>query len=391
MFFSIAIILLLGFLLDYFFRKFHLPGLLGMLFTGIVCGPHVLDVIHDDLLVVSSDIRMVALVIILLRAGLQLRTATLKKTGNTAIQFAIIPALLEGLVLFLLAPHFLDISYLESAILGTILAAVSPAVVVPFMLNFITLNKGVQNSIPTLMLGATSLNSVFVLVFFSILLGMYSGSDTSFWTDLLRIPEAVLMGIIVGSLSGYILNRGFNFVSIRSTKMTVILIACSIIIIWLEDQLKNIVTISSLLGIMAMGYVIVERSERLAERISLKLSKAWVVGEVLLFVLVGAQVNLSAVWDAGIIGALLILIGLLARSVGGMIALYKAKITVEEKKFCIASFIPKATVQAAVGAVPLELGIPGGEIILAVSVLAIIITAPIGSIAIQQGGKKWLT
>ena len=387
---SIALIVLLGLFSDYLFSRIKLPGLLGMLIVGILCGPYVFNIIQPELLKVSSDLRMVALIVILLRAGLELRKDTLNKVGKTAITMSCVPAIFEGAIVTLFAPYLLGITYLEAAILGAILAAVSPAVVVPLMLKFIDQKRGVKKGIPTLILGASSVDDVFVIVVFSILLGIYTGSNPTIWIKLLEIPESIVLGIALGALSGYILYRLFEIFKLRATKMTIVVVAVSVLLTWAEEELKTKIALSALLGVMTMGFILIEKCEIRANKISHKLTKIWIFAEILLFVLVGAQVNISVAWKAGLAGAALIVVALIGRSIGTYLSVMGTDLSFKERLFCVISYIPKATVQAAIGAVPLEAGVKSGDIILAVAVLSILLTAPIGAIGIEKFGYKWL-
>jgi NhaP-type Na+/H+ or K+/H+ antiporter len=387
---SLAVIVLLGLFADYLFKKIQLPGLLGMLFVGILCGPYVFDIIQPELLRVSADLRMVALIVILLRAGLEMRRDTLNRVGKHALLLATIPAVFEGSVITLLGPYFLNISYLEAAILGAIIAAVSPAVVVPFMINFIDRRLGTKKGIPTLMLAGSSVDDVFVIVVFSILLGIYTGTNADILLKLLEIPGSIIIGIGVGAVSGFILYRVFERYNFRATKMTIVIVAVSVLLTWLEEELKTKIAMSALLGVMTVGFIILEKTEIRAHKISQKLSKVWIFAEILLFVLVGAQVNISVAWNAGLAGAALIFIALMARSIGTYFSLTGAGLNLKERLFCVISYIPKATVQAAIGAVPLEAGVRNGDIILAVAVLSILLTAPLGAIGIMATGERWL-
>lgn len=389
--FSIALIILLGLLSDYLFNRMKLPGLIGMLIVGILCGPYVFNIIQPELLKVSADLRMVALIVILLRAGLELRKDTLNRVGKTAITMSCIPAIFEGAIVTLLAPSLLGITYLEGAILGAILAAVSPAVVVPLMLKFIDQKRGVKKGIPTLILGASSVDDVFVIVVFSILLGIYTGSHPDLWLKLLELPESIIIGIALGALSGYILYRLFETFKLRATKMTIIVVAVSVLLTWIEQELKTKIAMSALLGVMTIGFILIEKCEIRAHKISHKLTKIWIFAEILLFVLVGAQVNITVAWEAGLAGAALIVVALIGRSIGTYLSVMGTDLNFKERLFCVISYIPKATVQAAIGAVPLEAGVKSGDTILAVAVLSILLTAPIGAIGIEKMGDKWLT
>lgn len=387
---SLALIVLSGLFADYLFKKIKLPGLLGMLFVGILFGPFVLDVIQPELLTISADLRMVALIIILLRAGLELRRDTLHRVGKTALVMSCVPAIFEGIAVTVLAPLFFDVTYLEAAILGSILAAVSPAVVVPFMLEFIDKRRGTEKGIPTLILSASSVDDVFVIVIFTILLGISLGSGENIYYQLLGIPESIILGILIGGLAGYFLYRVFQKYKPRATKMTLMVVSVSIILTWLEEELKTAFAMSALLGVMTVGFVLLEKSETRAHKISQKLAKTWIFAEILLFVLVGAQVNIQVAWQAGLPGAILIFSALAARSLGTYWSLWGSDLNLKEKMFCVIAYIPKATVQAAIGAVPLELGVPGGEIILALAVLSILLTAPLGAVGISLTGDRWL-
>jgi NhaP-type Na+/H+ or K+/H+ antiporter len=387
---SIALIVILGLLSDWLFRKLRLPGLVGMLLVGVVLGPYVLGLMRPELMSVSADLRMVALIVILLRAGLELRRETINKVGRTALIMSTVPAILEGAVITVVAPMLFGITYLEAAILGSIIAAVSPAVVVPLMVDFIRKQRGAKKGIPTMILGASSLDDVFVIVVFTILMGMHAGSYENIYLKLLEIPESVLLGAVAGALTGYVLYRLFEHFHLRATKMTIVVVACSILLMWLEEELKTRLEMSALIGVMTVGVILLEKTEHRAHKISEKLSKVWIFAEILLFVLVGAQVDVRVALDAGAAGALLIFTGLVARSIGTYVSVLGAGLNFREKLFCVISYIPKATVQAAIGAVPLEAGLPAGEVILAVSVLSILITAPLGAIGIMYTGKRWL-
>jgi solute carrier family 9B (sodium/hydrogen exchanger), member 1/2 len=387
---SIALIVILGLFSDYLLKRIKLPGLLGMLIIGILCGPYVFNVMQPALLKVSADLRMVALIVILLRAGLELRRDTLNKVGKTALLMSCVPAIFEGAVITLLAPFLLGISYLEAAMLGAILAAVSPAVVVPFMINLIDKKRGMKKGIPTLLLGASSVDDVFVIVIFSILLGMHAGTSSNIALKLLEIPESILIGIAVGALAGYFLFYLFERYKLRATKMTIIVVAVSILLTWLEETVKTKIAMSALLGVMTVGFVILEKAEVRAHKISGKLSKIWIFAEILLFVLVGAEVNIKVAWDAGIAGAALIFIALIGRSIGTYLSVMGTDLNFRERMFCVISYIPKATVQAAIGAVPLEMGVKSGDTILAVAVLSILLTAPLGAIGMMLTGERWL-
>ncbi|MBF0382353.1 MAG: cation:proton antiporter [Magnetococcales bacterium] len=387
---NLAQIIIFGLLADYLFRKIRLPGLLGMLLVGILCGPYVFNILSQEFLAVSADMRLIALIVILLRAGLKLRRDMLKRVGNTALLVSTIPALFEGVVVAVVAPILFDITHLEGAIIGAILAAVSPAVVVPFMLNLMQHGYGTRKGIPTMMLGASAVNDVFAIVIFSIFLGFYNGQGDSIAIKLLGIPESIILGILLGLIVGWLLNYFFTQFKPSTTKMTLAIIAISGLMIWLERVLADVVRVSALLAVMAVGFYLLEKCEERAHDISVTLSKVWVVAEIILFTLVGAQVNIHVALDTGLLGVGLIAVGLLGRSISTWLCFSGTIFNKKERLFCVVSYIPKATVQAAIGAVPLEAGIPGGEIILTIAVLSIIITAPLGAIGMAVTGKRWL-
>ena len=387
---SIALIILLGLCGDYLFRQMKLPGLVGMLLVGIFIGPYVLNLIAPGMMTVSGDFRKIALIVILLRAGFELRRDTLNRVGKAALIMSALPAIFEIAGVMLVAPRLLGMTYLEAAILGSILAAVSPAVVVPLMIDFMDRGRGAKKGIPTLLLGASSMDDVFVIVLFTVFLGMYGGGEVNLWVKLAEIPVSIVLGIIAGLIPGYLLYRLFTQYDWRPPKRTIVVMGMAILLTWLEQALENRVPMASLLGVMAIGFVILEKSEAIAHIISQKLKKLWMFAELLLFVLVGAQVNIQVAWKAGLAGILVILVGLLFRSVGTYISLFGTNLSVKEKLFCVVAYIPKATVQAAIGAVPLAAGVASGEVILAVAVLSILLTAPIGAIGIKILGERIL-
>jgi len=387
---SIALIILLGLILNYIFEKMKLPGLLGMLLLGIVLGPYVLNLLDADLLVISADLRKIALIIILLRAGLGISKSNLSKVGKTAIKMSFIPGLLEGFSIAFLAIAFFDLTFIEGGILGFIVAAVSPAVVVPSMLSFIENKIGTKKNIPTLILASASIDDVVAITIFTTFLGLYSGSKVNIGIQLLNIPISILLGIAIGFILGLLLVYLFKKLHIRDTKKVLIIIGIASLLTSLETMLSGIVPVASLLGVMTIGFVILEKREIVAKRLSIKFNKIWVFAELLLFVLIGSQVNIEVAFNSGLKGLLLILIGLSARSIGVFISLIGTDLNTKEKIFCAIAYIPKATVQAAIGAIPLSLGIPSGELILALAVLAIIITAPLGLIGIRYGGNHLL-
>ncbi|MCP4746593.1 MAG: sodium:proton antiporter [Desulfobacteraceae bacterium] len=388
--FSIAWIILLGLSADYLFKRFHIPGLVGMLLAGVLTGPYVLGLMSAEMMAVSGDFRKIALVVILLRAGFELRRDALHRVGRAAVIMSCLPAVFEIGGVMLTAPHLLGFSLLDSAVLGTILAAVSPAVVVPLMIDFIEKGRGTRKGIPTLILGASSLDDVFVIVLFTVILGIATGSQTNIGLQLAQIPISVVLGILLGLLPGYFLVRLFTRFSWKPPKRTLVVLGAAILLTWIEDSLSDHIAVASLLGVMAIGFIILEKSEAVAHLISRKLKTLWIFAEMILFVLVGAQVNIHVAWKAGLAGSAVIFTGLLFRSIGTYLSLAKSGLNPPEKLFCTVAYIPKATVQAAIGAVPMAAGLASGEMILAVAVLSIVLTAPLGAIGIAYLGERIL-
>jgi len=387
---SIALIIILGLSADFVFRKIKLPGLVGMLITGVLAGPYVLNLIAPEMMTVSGDFRKIALIVILLRAGFELRRDTLNRVGRPALLMSAVPALFEIAGVMLIAPKLLHIPVLDAAILGSILAAVSPAVVVPLMIDFMDRGRGSKKGIPTLILGASSVDDVFVIVLFTVFLNMYGGENVNLWLKLAEVPLSIVLGIIVGLIPGYLLYRLFRKYDWRPPKRTIVVLGVAILLTWIEKACEDLIPIAALLGVMAIGFIILEKSEPIAHIISQKLKKLWIFAELLLFVLVGAQVNIHVAWKAGLAGALVILVGLIFRSIGTYLSLIGTPFSLREKVFCVVAYIPKATVQAAIGAVPLAAGVASGEIILAIAVLSILLTAPLGAIGIMILGERVL-
>lgn len=387
---SLSFIIVLGLLADYLFRKLKMPGLVGMLIAGVICGPFALDLMAPEMMRVSGDFRRIALIVILLRAGFELHRDTLHRVGRAAIVMSSVPALFEIAAVALAAPWLLGITRMEALILGAILAAVSPAVVVPLMIDFMDRGRGVKKGIPTLVLAASSVDDVFVIVLFAILMGMQGGGEVNPWLSLAEIPLSVGLGVLVGLIPGYVLYRLFTKYDWRPPKRTLAVIGVAILLTGLEDACREWVHIASLLGVMAIGFIILEKSEPIAHMISQKLKKVWVFAELLLFVLVGAQVNINVAWEAGLAGIAVVLVGLVFRSVGTYVSLFGTPLSHREKIFCVIAYVPKATVQAAIGSIPLAAGVAGGEVILAVAVMSILLTAPIGAVGIAAYGDKIL-
>ena len=389
MLFSLALILIIGFTLSGILNRLRLPGILGMLITGVILGPFVLNLISSDILNISKDLRQIALIVILSRAGLSLDVKDLKKVGTPAILMCFVPATFELVAITLLAPILFKVSYIEAAIMGTVLAAVSPAVVVPMMLKVMEGGYGKEKSIPQLILAGASVDDVYVIVLFTAFMGMYQGKSFSI-LSLTAVPISIVVGLAIGILSGLLLVFVFKRLHIRDTVKILIILSVSFLFISLESEVKAYIPMSGLLAVMALGGTILKKYEVLAKRLSEKLSKVWVGAEILLFVLVGAAVDIRFVSDAGLMAVILILSALIFRICGVYICLIKTKLTNREKLFCAISYLPKATVQAAIGSIPLSAGVLAGNTILTVAVLAILITAPIGAIGIDRTYKKLL-
>lgn len=387
---SLAIIILLGLPANKLFEKLKMPGLLGMLILGIIIGPYGLNLLQQDIINVSNDLRKIALIIILLRAGLGIHKDDLIKNGSSALKLSCIPGLIEGFFISLTAVKLLNFSFIEGGILGFIIAAVSPAVVVPSMLKLIENHVGETKGIPTLILAGASIDDVFAITIFSAFLGLYSGTHINIGIKLLSIPISILLGVVAGIIIGLILIKIFDNYHIRDTKKLLLILGFAILLTEIESLLELKIQIASLLGVMTIGFIIMDKLPDVGERLSTKLNKVWVFAELLLFILVGAQVNIHVAFDAGKVGVIIILIGLLGRSLGVLISLWGTDLNWKERFFCVISYIPKATVQAAMGAVPLSLGVGSGETILAISVLSILITAPIGAMGIDYFSEKLL-
>lgn len=387
---SIAIIIILGLLSNYLFEKIKLPGLLGMLIVGVAIGQYGFNLLDNSVISISADLRKLALIVILLRAGLGISKSNLNKIGKTAIKMSFIPGVLEGLTIAFVSTKLLHFTFIEGGILGFIIAAVSPAVVVPSMLNFIDKGIGSKKNIPTLVLASASIDDVVAITIFTAFLGFYSGSQVNIGIQLLNIPLSIVLGIAIGIIAGIALVYMFKKYHIRDTKKVLIILGVATLLTSMEDWLHDTVPVASLLGVMTIGFIILEKREIVAKRLSVKFNKIWVFAEILLFILIGSQVNIHVAFDEGLVGLLIIMIGLVARTIGVFISTIGTDLNGKERLFTAFAYIPKATVQAAIGAIPLGLGIPSGDTILAIAVLAIIVTAPIGLLLIRYGGKHLL-
>ena len=386
---SVAVILLLGLLMGSIFSKLKLPNLLGMIIVGIVLSPHALNLIDPSILNISADLRQIALVIILTRAGLSLNIADLKKVGRPAVLMCFVPACTEIIGTVILAPPLLGVTPLEAAIIGSVISAVSPAVIVPRMIKLIDEGYGKEHSIPQLLLAGASVDDVFVIVVFTALTSLASTGTVSA-ISFLQIPVSILTGVMTGAFIGNVLVLFFKKFHMRDSVKILIILSFSFLLLELQNRLEGIIPISGLLAIMSLGIIIKKRYSLLAERLSIKYNKLWVAAEIFLFVLVGATVDLRYAVTAGILAVLLVACSLVFRMAGVAISLIKTKLTKHEKWFCMIACTPKATVQAAIGAIPLTMGLNCGQTVLTVAVLSILITAPLGSICIDNLYKKLL-
>lgn len=386
---SLSLVFLLGMLLSRAFQKIRLPGLLGMLVTGMILGPYALNMLDGSILGISADLRQIALIIILTRAGLSLDIQDLKKVGRPAVLMCFVPACFEIMGMILLAPRLLGISVLDAAIMGAVVGAVSPAVIVPKMLNLMEKGYGVKKSIPQLILAGASVDDVFVIVLFTAFTGLAQGGTFS-PASILSIPVSIGTGIAAGGLAGILLALFFQKVHIRDSAKVVILLSISFLMIELENRLKGYVPFSGLLAVMSIGIALQKKRYEAAARLSVKYSKLWVAAEVLLFVLVGATVDISYALKAGAAAVILIFGVLIFRMAGVFFCLLGTDINRKERLFCMIAYMPKATVQAAIGGVPLAMGLGCGKIVLTVAVLAILITAPLGAFGVEQTYKRLL-
>ena len=389
MLFSLALIFLLGFLAGELCKNLHLPALIGMLGVGILLGPHVFSLIDNSVLDISSQLRTIALVIILMRAGLSLNLADLKKVGRPAVLMCFVPACFEILGMTLLAPALLGISLTDALVMGSVVGAVSPAVIVPKMLKLMEENRGQKYSIPQLILAGASVDDVFVIVMFSVFTGL-AQSGTVNALDFAKIPVSLILGIAAGILVGFILGKLMKRIHIRDTAKLLILVSVSFLLCTVEDTFSAAVPFSSLVAVMASGITINKIRPEAAERLSARFGRIWVAAEIVLFVLVGAAVDINYAVSAGISAVILIFAVLLFRMAGVAVCLIRTKIPFKQRLFCCLAYLPKATVQAAIGGVPLAMGLSCGNIVLTVAVLSIIITAPLGAFLIDLTYKKLL-
>ena len=386
---SLSLILILGMFMGWICRKMKLPALLGMLITGIILGPYGLNLLDDSILGISAELRKIALIIILTRAGLGLDLSGLKKLGRPAVLMCFVPASFELLGMILLAPKLMGLSVLESAVMGAVLAAVSPAVVVPRMVKLMDEGYGVKEGIPQLILAGASVDDVYVIVLFSTFVGMMQG-EGAFILKFVNIPVSIFFGIAIGLFLGVLLAYFFKKVHIRDTSKVLIILSISFLLVVIEDKLTTAITFSSLIAVMFIGIGLQKKREAVAKRLSVKYGKLWVAAEVFLFVLVGATVNIEYLGKVGAKAFVVIIGALIFRMFGVFVCLLGTSLQRKERLFAMMAYTPKATVQAAIGGIPLALGLACGDTVLTVAVLAIVFTAPLGAFAIDLSYKKLL-
>ena len=386
---SIALILLSGLFFSFIFTKMKLPGLLGMILVGIALGPHAMNLIDTSILNISADLRQIALLIILTRAGLSLNLTDLKKIGRPAVLMCFVPALVEMVGTIIFAPMLLGITHLEAAIMGSVIAAVSPAVVVPRMIKLIDEGYGKDKSIPQLILAGASVDDVFVIVVFTVLTAFASTGEIT-GTSFLQIPLSIILGFLLGVIVGLCLVSFFRKVHIRDSVKVMIILSISFLLLELENRLEGIIPVSGLLAIMSMGITLNQKYDVLSKRISIKYNKLWLCAEVFLFVLVGIAVDIKYAFAAGAASVVVVMLALVFRMTGVFLSLVKTDLNKKERLFCMLSYTPKATVQAAIGTIPLAMGLDCGSIVLTVAVISILITAPFGAICIDKLYKSML-
>ena len=386
---SISLILILGMFMGWICQKIKLPSLLGMLITGIVLGPYVLNLLDDSILGISAELRKIALIIILTRAGLGLDLSGLKKIGRPAVLMCFVPASFELIGMILLAPKLMGLTVLEAAIMGAVLAAVSPAVVVPRMVKLMDEGYGVNEGIPQLILAGASVDDVYVIVLFSTFVGMMQGEGASI-LKFVNIPISIFLGIAIGLLIGVLLAYFFKKMHIRDTSKVLIILSISFLLVVMEDKLSTPITFSALIAIMFIGIGLQKKRETVAKRLSVKYGKLWVAAEVFLFVLVGATVNIGYLGKVGVKALIVIIGALVFRMFGVFVCLLGTSLKRKERLFTMLAYTPKATVKAAIGGIPLALGFTCGDLVLTVAVLAIVLTAPLGAFAIDLSYKKLL-
>jgi solute carrier family 9B (sodium/hydrogen exchanger), member 1/2 len=389
MLFSIALLLLGGMFAGWLCRKLRLPALLGMILVGVLAGPAVLDLIDGSILGISSQLRKIALIIILSRAGLTLNLEDLKKNGRPAVLMCFVPAAFEITGMILLAPVLLPVTRLEAAVMGSVVAAVSPAVIVPKMIKLMEEGYGVRKGIPQIILAGASVDDVFVIVLFSAFTSLAQGKEISV-ISFVNIPVSILLGAVIGMVLGYALASYFQRVGVRDAVKLLVFLSVSFLLTAAEGSLHTGITFSGLIAVMFMGIGLQRKKMDSAKMLSGKFNQMWVFAEVILFTLVGASVDISYVSSAGLAAVILIFAVLVFRMLGVCLCMAGTKLNWKERIFCMLAYMPKATVQAAIGGLPMAMGLPCGKIVLTVAVLAIFITAPLGAFLIDATYQKLL-
>ena len=392
---SLALVFLLGLAAAALCSRIGLPRIIGMLLTGILIGPYVLNWLDDSILSISSELRQMALIIILIKAGLSLNLSDLKKVGRPAVMMACVPASCEILAFFLLAPHILGINRIEAAVMGAVLGAVSPAVVVPRMVQLMEEKRGTGQGIPQMILAGASCDDIYVIVLFSTFVGMAQGGSANMM-DFVNIPVSIALGVALGAVVGLLLHLFLETAYrhgcyVRNSTKVILILGLSFLLMAVETWLKGIVSVSGLLAVMSMACVLkIKSPEKVTKRLSAKFGKLWIAAEAILFVLVGAAVDIRCAVQAGAAAVLMIALALVFRAVGVSICMLGTGLNRKERLFCVIAYLPKATVQAAIGSVPLSMGLPCGQLVLSVAVLAILITAPLGAIGIDRTAGRLL-
>lgn len=392
---SLALVFLLGLAAAALCSRIGLPRIIGMLLTGILIGPYVLNWLDDSILSISSELRQMALIIILIKAGLSLDLSALKKVGRPAVMMACVPASCEILAFFLLAPHILGINRIEAAVMGAVLGAVSPAVVVPRMVQLMEEKRGTGQGIPQMILAGASCDDIYVIVLFSTFVGMAQGGSANMM-DFVNIPVSIALGVALGAAVGLLLHLFLETAYrhgcyVRNSTKVILILGLSFLLMAVETWLKGIVSVSGLLAVMSMACVLkIKSPEKVTKRLSDKFGKLWIAAEAILFVLVGAAVDIRCAVQAGAAAVLMIALALVFRAVGVSICMLGTGLNRKERLFCVIAYLPKATVQAAIGSVPLSMGLSCGQLVLSVAVLAILITAPLGAIGIDRTAGRLL-
>lgn len=392
---SLALVFLLGLAAAALCSRIGLPRIIGMLLSGILIGPYVLNWLDDSILSISSELRQMALIIILIKAGLSLDLSDLKKVGRPAVMMSCVPASCEILAFFLLAPHILGINRIEAAVMGAVLGAVSPAVVVPRMVQLMEEKRGTGQGIPQMILAGASCDDIYVIVLFSTFVGMAQGGSANMM-DFVNIPVSIALGVALGAAVGLLLHLFLETAYrhgcyVRNSTKVILILGLSFLLMAVETWLKGIVSVSGLLAVMSMACVLkIKSPEKVTKRLSAKFGKLWIAAEAILFVLVGAAVDIRCAVQAGAAAVLMIVLALVFRALGVSICMLGTGLNRKERLFCVIAYLPKATVQAAIGSVPLSMGLPCGQLVLSVAVLAILITAPLGAIGIDRTAGRLL-